>query len=50
MSRDLEPGVWDPGQYLRYAGERARPFFDLLSRVQATDPGYVADLAAGRGT
>jgi len=49
MSRDLEPGVWDPGQYLRYAGERARPFFDLLSRVQATDPGYVADLGCGPG-
>lgn len=41
--------MWDPGQYLRYAGERARPFFDLLSRVQATDPGYVADLGCGPG-
>jgi trans-aconitate 2-methyltransferase len=45
----LEAGVWDPGQYLRYAGERARPFFDLLSRVQANDPGYVADLGCGPG-
>jgi trans-aconitate 2-methyltransferase len=41
--------MWDPGQYLRYAGERARPFFDLLSQVQATDPGYVADLGCGPG-
>ena len=41
--------MWDPGQYLRYADERARPFFDLLSRVQATDPGYVADLGCGPG-
>jgi trans-aconitate 2-methyltransferase len=41
--------VWDPGQYLRYAGERARPFFDLLARVEATDPGYVADLGCGPG-
>jgi len=41
--------MWDPGQYLRYAGERARPFFDLLSRVQATDPGYVVDLGCGPG-
>jgi trans-aconitate methyltransferase len=41
--------MWDPGQYLRYAGERARPFFDLLSRVQATDPGFVADLGCGPG-
>jgi trans-aconitate 2-methyltransferase len=41
--------MWDPGQYLRYAGERARPFFDLLSRVQATDPSCVADLGCGPG-
>src|SRR5215467_686341 len=41
--------MWDPGQYLRYADERARPFFDLLSRVQATDPGYVVDLGCGPG-
>ena len=41
--------MWDPGQYLRYAGERARPFFDLLARVGATDPGYVADLGCGPG-
>jgi trans-aconitate 2-methyltransferase len=41
--------MWDPGQYLRYAGERARPFFDLLARVGADDPGYVADLGCGPG-
>ena len=41
--------MWDPGQYLRYADERARPFFDLLARVRATDPGYVADLGCGPG-
>jgi len=41
--------MWDPGQYLRYAGERARPFFDLLARVGATEPGYVADLGCGPG-
>ena len=41
--------MWDPAQYLRYAGERARPFFDLLSRVGATDPGFVADLGCGPG-
>lgn len=41
--------MWDPGQYLRYADERARPFFDLLARVGATDPGYVADLGCGPG-
>ena len=49
MSREVANVVWDPGQYLRYAGERARPFFDLLARVGATDPGYVADLGCGPG-
>ena len=41
--------MWDPGEYQRYAGERARPFFDLLARVRATDPGYVVDLGCGPG-
>ena len=41
--------MWDPGQYLRYAGERGRPFFDLLARVGAEEPGYVADLGCGPG-
>ena len=41
--------MWDPGQYLRYAGERARPFFDLVARVGADDPSYVADLGCGPG-
>jgi trans-aconitate 2-methyltransferase len=41
--------MWDPGQYLRYADERARPFFDLLSRVGTADPRYVADLGCGPG-
>ena len=41
--------MWDPGEYQRYAGERSRPFFDLLARVGATGPGYVADLGCGPG-
>jgi trans-aconitate 2-methyltransferase len=41
--------MWDPGQYLRYAGERGRPFFDLLGRVGADEPGYVVDLGCGPG-
>ena len=41
--------MWDPGQYQQFAGERGRPFFDLLARVQATDPRYVADLGCGPG-
>jgi trans-aconitate 2-methyltransferase len=41
--------VWDPGQYQRFGDERSRPFFDLLARVGADDPGYVADLGCGPG-
>ena len=41
--------MWDAGQYLRYGGERSRPFFDLLAQVGATNPGYVADLGCGPG-
>src|SRR6201995_3135756 len=41
--------MWDAGQYLRFGGERARPFFDLVAQVGATRPGYVADLGCGPG-
>ena len=41
--------MWDAGQYLRFGDERSRPFFDLLSQVRVTDPGYVADLGCGPG-
>ncbi len=42
-------GSWDPATYLRYAGERARPFADLLARVDAPDPRVVVDLGCGEG-
>ena len=41
--------MWDPGEYQRFAGERSRPFFDLLARVRASDPGYVVNLGCGPG-
>ena len=41
--------MWDPGTYLRFGSQRARPFFDLLSRVGADDPGFVVDLGCGPG-
>ena len=43
------PG-WDPAAYLRYAGERARPFVDLMGRVDAGCPSAVVDLGCGEGT
>jgi trans-aconitate 2-methyltransferase len=41
--------IWDAGQYLRFGGERSRPFFDLIAQVGSADPGYVADLGCGPG-
>jgi trans-aconitate 2-methyltransferase len=41
--------MWDPAQYRRFADERARPFFDLLDRVDAQEPRLVADLGCGPG-
>jgi trans-aconitate 2-methyltransferase len=41
--------MWDPDQYQRFAGQRARPFFELLARVGAADPRLVADLGCGPG-
>jgi trans-aconitate 2-methyltransferase len=41
--------MWDPAQYQRYTDQRSRPFFELLSRVGAVSPGYIADLGCGPG-
>ncbi|MER5528918.1 trans-aconitate 2-methyltransferase [Streptomyces sp. NPDC002677] len=43
--------AWDPAQYLRHAGHRARPFTDLLARIPALpgEPPAVADLGCGPG-
>ncbi|WP_212912400.1 trans-aconitate 2-methyltransferase [Streptomyces sp. TS71-3] len=46
--------TWDPGQYLRHAGHRARPFADLLARVPELPDGggrrpVIADLGCGPG-
>ncbi len=41
--------MWDATLYLRFGGERARPFFDLLARVGAERPGYVVDMGCGPG-
>src|SRR4051812_16090845 len=41
--------AWDPGSYLRFGGERARPFADLLARVRVENPRTVVDLGCGEG-
>jgi trans-aconitate 2-methyltransferase len=40
---------WDPIQYGRYAGERSRPFFELVARVDCAEPETVVDLGCGSG-
>jgi trans-aconitate 2-methyltransferase len=42
--------VWDPQQYLRFGDERSRPFYELVGRIGAEDPGTVVDLGCGPGT
>lgn len=44
-------GTWDPDQYLRYAGNRGRPFHDLIARIpDPPDPhARVTDLGCGPG-
>jgi trans-aconitate 2-methyltransferase len=44
------PGTWDPTTYLRFAGERARPFAELLSRIDTDAPRVVVDLGCGDGS
>jgi trans-aconitate 2-methyltransferase len=41
--------AWDPARYLRFAGERARPFVDLVARIDAESPRTVVDLGCGEG-
>ena len=40
---------WDVAQYIRYAGERGRPFVDLIARIDAPAPRSVIDLGCGPG-
>lgn len=43
------PDVWDPAQYLRFAGHRLRPALDLLNRIDLSRPETVTDLGCGAG-
>ena len=48
-TRGSRPAAWDPVGYLRFAGERARPFADLVVRIAAETPATVVDLGCGEG-
>jgi trans-aconitate 2-methyltransferase len=41
--------VWNPQQYQKYAGERGRPFEDLVARIRTESPATVVDLGCGPG-
>src|SRR2546423_13413312 len=41
--------MWDAGQYLKYSGERSRPFCDLLARVRIEQADFITDLGCGPG-
>ncbi len=41
--------MWDPEAYLQFEKERARPFLDLLARIDRTSANVVVDLGCGAG-
>lgn len=41
--------AWNPQQYLRFAGERLRPGFDLLAQINDLAEGPIFDLGCGTG-
>ncbi|WP_026531786.1 trans-aconitate 2-methyltransferase [Arthrobacter sp. H41] len=41
--------TWNPAKYSHYADHRGRPFFDLVSRIDAGAPRRVVDLGCGPG-
>lgn len=51
MSSPASPKIptWNPGQYLKFAGQRMRPAIDLLNQVAVEAPDVVYDLGCGPG-
>ncbi|MGI9007326.1 MAG: trans-aconitate 2-methyltransferase [Streptosporangiaceae bacterium] len=41
--------MWDPATYRRFGEQRSRPFGELVARIGAERPGFVADLGCGPG-
>ena len=40
---------WDVEQYLKFAGERTQPVFDLVHRIRLENPRRIVDLGCGPG-
>jgi SAM-dependent methyltransferase len=49
MSQPNKQPTWNPGQYLKFAGQRMRPALDLLNQVDVEAPSVVYDLGCGPG-
>ena len=45
----MDNAAWNPVQYLRFGGERLRPGYELLARVDDLPPGAAFDLGCGTG-
>lgn len=41
--------MWDPTKYRQFSNERSRAFYELINRIEATDPRTVADIGCGPG-
>ena len=41
--------MWDPGLYRQFGAERSRPFYELIARIGAKEPAFVADVGCGPG-
>lgn len=44
-----QPPTWDPTTYAQFAGQRGRPFADLVAQVHTDTPALVVDLGCGDG-
>ena len=49
MSQPSKHPTWNPGQYLKFAGQRMRPAIDLMNQVALEAPSVVYDLGCGPG-
>lgn len=47
--RRVRAAAWNPSAYLRFGGERARPFADLIAHIGCHEPRTVVDLGCGTG-
>ncbi len=41
--------TWDTEQYLKFKNERTQPFYDLISRIQISNPESIVDVGCGPG-